>query len=49
MEIKIDELREMLVKAAEEKTKFTDDEVIRISKLLDEYIVKIQQKAKGLK
>nr|WP_309273486.1 aspartyl-phosphate phosphatase Spo0E family protein [Paenibacillus sp.] len=39
----------MLVKAAEEKSKFTDDEVIRISQQLDAYILKMQQKAKKLK
>ncbi|MDR0269776.1 aspartyl-phosphate phosphatase Spo0E family protein [Paenibacillus sp.] len=45
----MNELRKMLVKAAEEKSKFTDDEVIRISQQLDAYILKMQQKAKKLK
>lgn len=49
IEEKINELRKMLVKAAEEKSKFTDDEVIRISQQLDAYILKMQQKAKKLK
>ncbi|MDR0268152.1 aspartyl-phosphate phosphatase Spo0E family protein [Paenibacillus sp.] len=42
IEEKINDLRKQLVETMGIKWKFTDDEVIRISQQLDEYIVEMQ-------
>lgn len=40
---KVNRLRQELIRIANEKGKFTDDEVVRVSQQLDTYILEVQK------